>query len=73
MRNFSIENLLLKKLKMLKESRDEIVKENKKVTDRNDKMANNYMREQITKMIKEIVFILQWSNLLTVQNQRLSS
>ena len=50
------------KLKMLKESRDEIVKENKKVTDRNDKMANNYMREQITKMIKEIEEKNGWSD-----------
>lgn len=50
------------KLKMLKESRNEIVKENKKVTERNEKMANNYMRDQITKMIREIEEKNGWSD-----------
>lgn len=50
------------KLKMYKECLNEIIKDSKKATDKNEKMANNYMKNQINKMIKEIEDKNGWSD-----------
>ena len=50
------------KLKMYKECLNEIIKDSKKVTDKNEKMVNNYMKNQINKMIKEIEDKNGWSD-----------